>query len=76
MKTYTATQLNKSPQEVFDAAKEDGAVVIKHDRYSKGVFAIVWNHDMPETFDHLWEGDFEQMARDLVKQGGFKGNEQ
>ena len=41
MKTFTATQLNKSPQEVFAAAKEDGKVKIKHDRY-QGAFII--NH--------------------------------
>ncbi len=39
MKEYTATQLNKSPQEVFDAAKE-GPVVIKHDRYRDVTFII------------------------------------
>ena len=44
MKTFTATQLNKRPQEVFAAAKEDGTVLIEHDRYS-GVFAIVWNSE-------------------------------
>ncbi len=42
MKTFTATQLNKSPQEVFAAVKEDGSVLIEHDRYS-GVFSIVWH---------------------------------
>ena len=41
IKTFTATQLNKSPQEVFAAAKEDGKVKIKHDRY-QGAFII--NH--------------------------------
>lgn len=35
MKEYTATRLNKSAQEVFAAAKEDGAVEIKHNRYAK-----------------------------------------
>jgi hypothetical protein len=44
MKTFTATQLNKSPQEIFAAAKEDGTVLIEHSRYD-GVFAIVWNPD-------------------------------
>ena len=43
MKTFTATQLNKSAQEVFAAAKEDGAVLIDHDRY-KGSFAIISDH--------------------------------
>jgi len=42
MKTFTATQLSKSAQEVFAAAKEDGTVLIEHDRYN-GVFALVWN---------------------------------
>ncbi len=39
MKTFTATHLNKHAQEVFAAAKEDGGVNIKHDRY-KGGFII------------------------------------
>lgn len=46
MKTYTATQLNKSPQEVFAAAKEDGAVIIEHDRHSTGSFRITWKRDV------------------------------
>ena len=33
MKTFTATQLNKKPQEVFAAVMEDGEARIKHDRY-------------------------------------------
>ena len=40
MKTFPATQLNKSPQQVFAAAKEDGAVTIEHDRYSSVKFVI------------------------------------
>ena len=40
MKTFTATQLNKKPQEVFAAAKEDGGVYIKHDRYSGVQFML------------------------------------
>lgn len=40
MKTFTATQLNKSPQEIFAAAKEDGAIIIKHDRYSGFLFRL------------------------------------
>ena len=40
MKSYTATQFNKSPQEVFAAAKEDGAVEIKHDRFRDVTFTI------------------------------------
>ena len=54
MKTFTATQLNKSPQDIFDAAKEDGSALIEHSRYRKGVFAIAWNPDvvtMPEAGD-------------------------
>lgn len=47
MKTFTATQLNKSPQEIFTAAKEEGTVLIEHDRYN-GVFAIVWNPNYTE----------------------------
>jgi len=47
MKTFTATQLNKSAQEVFAATKEDGYVLVKHDRYN-GVFAIVWNPQFSE----------------------------
>lgn len=47
MKTFTATQLNKKPQEVFAAAKEEGTVLIEHDRYN-GVFAIVWNKSYSE----------------------------
>ena len=34
MRTFTATQLNKSPQEIFRAVDQDGAVEIKHDRYA------------------------------------------
>ena len=48
MKTFTATQLNKAPQEIFDAAKEDGTALIKHSRYRNGVFAIVWNEQQSE----------------------------
>ena len=48
MKTFTATHLNKHAQEVFAAAKEDGSALIEHDRYTGGVFAIVWNPDMSE----------------------------
>ena len=40
MKTFTATQLNKKPQEVFAAAKEDGEVCIRHDRYPDNLFVI------------------------------------
>jgi hypothetical protein len=47
MKTFTATQLSKKPQEVFAAAKEDGTVLIEHDRY-EGCFAIVWNKQYSE----------------------------
>ena len=47
MKTFTATQLNKSPQEIFRAAKDNGTVLIKHDRYD-GCFAIVWNPSYSE----------------------------
>lgn len=36
MKTFTATQLNKAPQEIFAAAKEDGTAYIKHDRHGGG----------------------------------------
>jgi len=48
MKTFTATHLNKHAQEVFDEVKEYESVVIEHDRYRGGVFAIVWNPDMSE----------------------------
>ena len=47
MKTFTATQLNKSPQEIFRAAKDNGTVLIEHDRYD-GRFAIVWNPSYSE----------------------------
>ena len=49
MKTFSATHLNKHAQEVFAAAK-DGPVLIRHDRYTGGVFTIVWNrnHSMEE----------------------------
>ena len=40
MKTFTATQLNKKPQEVFAAVKEDGEACIKHDRYADNLFVI------------------------------------
>lgn len=40
MKTYTATQLNKSPQEVFAAAIKDGAVAIEHGRHPGIMFNI------------------------------------
>jgi len=41
MKTFTATQLNKSAQEVFAAVNEDGSVEIKHDRYPGKDFVIL-----------------------------------
>ena len=41
MKTFSATQLNKSAQEVFAAVNEDGAVEIKHDRYPGKDFVIL-----------------------------------
>lgn len=47
MKTFTATHFNKHPQDVYTAAKEDGTVLIEHDRY-EGRFAIVWNRDYSE----------------------------
>jgi hypothetical protein len=65
MKSFTATQLNKAPQEIFAAAKEDGAIEIKHDRFNGGVFAIVWNEQQ----------SLADMAEQLVKQGGFKGGD-
>ena len=40
MKTFTATHFNKHAQEVFAAAKDDGAVIIKHDRYSGVQFTL------------------------------------
>lgn len=40
MKTFTATELNKSPQKVFAAAKEDGIVTIEHDRYEDNFFIV------------------------------------
>ena len=43
MKTFTATQLNKKPQEVFSAAKKEGSAFIDHDRHSNGFFSIVWH---------------------------------
>ncbi len=53
MKTFTATQLNKSPQEIFAAAKEDGFVLIIHDRYEKS-FAITHNpYDFSTMVDLL-----------------------
>ena len=53
MKTFTATRLNKSAQEVFAAAKEDGAVLIEHDRY-KGSFAIISDHHTSMTAGTEW----------------------
>ena len=47
MKTFSATHLNKHAQEVFAAAKDDGSVVIEHSNYFGGVFAIVWNPEIP-----------------------------
>ena len=46
MKTFTATQLNKSAQEVFAAAKEEGTVLIEHDRFSGGAFTLEWSKDL------------------------------
>ena len=57
MKTFTATHLNKHAQEVFAAAKEDGTVLIEHDRYGGGSFAIAWTSTE-------W---VESMQRDRVK---------
>jgi len=40
MKKFTATQLNKSAQEVFAAVNEEGVVEIKHNRYPDKIFVI------------------------------------
>ena len=48
MKTFSATHLNKHAQEVFAAAKDDGAVFIGHDRFSNGAFVLVWNDNSPD----------------------------
>lgn len=56
MKTFTATHLNKHAQEVFAAAKEDGGVYIKHDRYPGVQFMLSLTaipRDDPYKFDSL-----------------------
>lgn len=40
MKTFTSTELNKSPAKVFRAADQEGAVEISHDRYPGKVFVL------------------------------------
>ncbi len=40
MKTFTSTQLNKSPAQVFRAADQEGKVKINHDRYPDKVFIM------------------------------------
>lgn len=61
MKTYTATQLNKSAQEVFAAVNEDGAVEIKHDRYPGKVF-VIQKRTTTERVDYCNECGKEQLA--------------
>jgi hypothetical protein len=63
MKTFTATQLNKSPQQVFAAAKEDGTVLIEHDRFN-GCFAIVWNPNFTEDEVLQQMRDFDKPTKD------------
>ena len=50
MKTFTATQLNKKPQEVFAAVKEDGEACIKHDRYKDGF--IIYSMSKVARYDN------------------------
>ena len=53
MKTFTATQLNKEPQEVFISAKEE-EVFIQHDRHRNGRFVIKWEPSYsPPTFEEI-----------------------
>lgn len=66
MKTFTATQLNKSPQEVFAAAKEDGKALIEHDRYMGGRFAIVWNKDFSKG-DQLIQAKYSKHLADVAQ---------
>jgi len=40
MRTFSATQLNKSAQEVFAAVKAEGVVLIEHSRYPNDTFVI------------------------------------
>jgi len=53
VKTYTATQLNKSAQEVFAAVVMYGEVEIKHDRYPDLILTI--------------KGQSRQMVADLTR---------
>ena len=41
MKTFTATQLNKKPQEVFAAVNEDGCAEIEHSRFPTKKYIII-----------------------------------
>lgn len=69
MKTFTATQLNKKPQEVFAAAKEDGTVLIEHDRY-QGVFAIVWNKEYSE--DEVLGHMLPEIGDKIIRTDGYQ----
>lgn len=40
MKTFTATELNKSPLKIFRAVDQTGAVKINHDRYPDKLFIL------------------------------------
>ncbi len=56
MKTFTATQLNKAPQEIFAAARHDGVVEINHSRYPDIRFIILPQaipRDDPYPFDRV-----------------------
>jgi len=78
IKTFTATHLNKHAQEVFAAARDDGAVVIDHSSHYGGVFAIVWNPDFSEEEVLQQMRDYEPLTeqglRELVKRfyGSFE----
>jgi len=59
VKTFTATQLNKSPQKVFAAIDKDGWANIKHDRYPENDIILMKRIKQPaiEMVNNI-EGQF------------------
>ena len=67
MKTFSATQLNKSAQEVFAAVVEDGAVEIVHDRYRNRIFTI------REEFGMNWHDSINSLSPRELRTGDRDG---
>lgn len=47
MKSFTAKQFVKAPAQVYEAAREEGAAEITHDRHP-GKFVMTYNKKAPE----------------------------